>query len=143
MLQANAKAAVPATHTMKRLALYLMALLYVAAGIIHFTDPGFYLKIMPDWLPAHQLLLYLSGIAEMMLGLLLLFCRTRLLAAWLIVAMLVVFLLLIHIPMTLDYWQNNTSGLWLTIARIPLQFLLIWWAWQYTRPTAVTHSALK
>jgi len=128
---------------MKRLALYLMALLYVAAGIIHFTDPRFYLKIMPDWLPAHQLLLYVSGVAEIILGMLLLFRRTRPLAAWLIVAMLVVFLLLIHIPMTLEYWQNNTPGLWLTIARIPLQFLLIYWALQYTRPQATAHPASK
>lgn len=120
-----------------------MALLYGAAGIIHFTDPGFYLNIMPGWLPAHQLLLNLSGIAEIILGLLLLPRQTRPLAAWLIIAMLVVFLLLIHIPMTLDYWQNNTPGLWLTIARIPLQFLLIWWAWQYTKPQEAGHPALK
>ncbi|MBF9252776.1 DoxX family protein [Pontibacter sp. 172403-2] len=128
---------------MKRIALYLMVLLYVAAGVIHFTTPGFYLNIMPDWLPTHQLLLNLSGIAEIILGLLLLPRQTRPLAAWLIIIMLVVFLLLIHIPMTLDYWQNNTPGLWLTIARIPLQFLLIWWAWQYTRHRATGHPALK
>lgn len=73
-----------------------MALLYGAAGIIHFTDPGFYLNIIPGWLPAHQLLLNLSGIAEIILGLLLLPRQTRPLAAWLIIAMLVVFLLLIH-----------------------------------------------
>lgn len=36
--------------------------------------------------------------------------------------------------MVQDYWSNNHPQKWLTVGRLPLQFLLIWWAYQYTKP---------
>ena len=44
--------------------LWLMGILYLAAGVNHFVHPDFYLKIMPPYLPWHQELVYLSGLAE-------------------------------------------------------------------------------
>ncbi|RYY97048.1 MAG: DoxX family protein, partial [Chitinophagaceae bacterium] len=55
----------------------LMALLYVAAGVNHFVHPAMYLAIMPPWLPAHAALVAISGVAEVVLGVLLLVPRTR------------------------------------------------------------------
>ncbi len=62
--------------------LWLMGALYIAAGIYHFVDPAFYVKIMPPYLPWHLELVYLSGVAEILLGALVLIPATRSLAAW-------------------------------------------------------------
>lgn len=109
-----------------------MALLYMAAGVVHFIRPDFYLGIMPGWLPRPTALVLISGIAEFLLGVLLLLPATRRFSAWLIIAMLLVFLLLIHVPMLIDYSARNHPYLWLAILRIPIQFVLIRWAWAYT-----------
>ena len=45
-----------------------------------------------------------------------------------------------NIQMTHDYWSVNHPQKYITIARLPLQFILIWWAYQYTKP--VEHSKL-
>jgi hypothetical protein len=67
---------------MKQAGLYLMALLYIGAGVLHFVVPKFYLRIMPPYLPAHHLLVALSGVAEVIVGVGLLIPATRVWAAW-------------------------------------------------------------
>ena len=116
---------------MKKTTLYIMSLLYMSSGIYHFVNPNYYLKLMPDFLPAHLSLVYLSGVIEILLGLLLLPNSTRMLSIWLIIAMLVVFFFAIHIPMTINFYNTDNPGLLLTIIRLPIQFLLIWWALMY------------
>jgi len=54
-----------------------MSALYIIAGVNHFVNPLFYKKMMPPWLPAHDLLIQISGWAEILLGLLLLPVQTR------------------------------------------------------------------
>ncbi len=83
----------------KKLSLILIVLLYVGAGINHFLNPGFYVSIMPPYIPAHWLMVTLSGIAEVMLGLALIPKGTRRIAAILIAVMLVLF-----IPVHLLCW---------------------------------------
>ena len=78
--------------------LYFMGVLYTVLGFLHFTNTGFYRPFMPKSLPAHDLLIYLSGIAEILLGIGVLFPQTRNLALWGIIAMLLVFLL-VHVNM--------------------------------------------
>ena len=48
--------------------LYLCALLYIAAGINHFVNAEMYLRTMPSYLPAHEALVALSGVIEIVLG---------------------------------------------------------------------------
>ena len=67
----------------------LLAVLFVAAGALHFLYPGTYLKIMPPILPAGLVLVYISGVAEMLGGVGLLVPGTRKDAAWALVALLV------------------------------------------------------
>lgn len=67
----------------------LLAIFMVGAGAMHFVRPDFYLKIMPPYLPWHLQLVYLSGVFEVALGLLLLVTRFSNLAAWGIVALLI------------------------------------------------------
>ena len=119
---------------MKKVFLYIMVFIYTAAGIYHFVNPLFYEAMMPVWLPYHSLFNYSGGIAEIILAIMLLFERTRKISSLLIIAMLLVFLFIIHIPMTLEFYKTNNSGFWISIIRLPFQFVLIWWAWLYTKP---------
>lgn len=112
--------------------LYLMVLLYIGAGINHFVKPEFYEKMMPSYIPFHLFCIYFSGIYEVLFALLLIPIKTRKVSAWLIVAMLVVFFV-IHIQMLIDNLDNNGVMFWASIIRIPIQFVLIWWAYLYTK----------
>jgi uncharacterized membrane protein len=77
---------------MKRISLYLQSGFYFFAGINHFINPNFYLPLIPDYLPLHELINILSGIVEIILGILLFLPQTRKIASWGIAAMLVLFI---------------------------------------------------
>ena len=109
-----------------------MALLYIAAGINHFLNPDIYLNIMPPYLPQPNLLVYISGLLEILLGLLLLPRLTRRVAAWGIILLLIA-VFPANIQMAINYGQTNHLGLWISLLRLPLQIVLIWWAWTFTR----------
>jgi uncharacterized membrane protein len=36
--------------------------------------------------------------------------------------------------MAQDFWSKNHSQKYIGLARLPLQFIMIWWAYQYTKP---------
>ncbi|HTL80390.1 MAG TPA: DoxX family protein [Bacteroidia bacterium] len=118
---------------MRKALFWLMPPVYSLAGVYHFIDPVFYDRLMPSWIPQHALLILVSGIIEILLGLALYLPQTRKISAWLIIAMLVVFLFVIHIPDTISFYGTNAKWFWISLARIPLQFYLIWWAKKFTR----------
>jgi uncharacterized membrane protein len=122
-------------HLVKRALKYLMAVLYLAGGLNHFLNPGFYLRMMPPWLPWHEALVALSGVAEMLLGALVLVPRFQRLAAWGLIALLVaVFPANVHMALHPGLFpEAPPAALW---GRLPLQGLLILWAWWFTRPEA-------
>ena len=66
----------------KLVTVYIMSFAYTYVGIRHFIDPDFFLAIMPDYLPFHLELVYLSGLAEIILGLLLLNKKTNCSRCW-------------------------------------------------------------
>jgi len=88
------------------------------------------MRIMPRYLPAHKLLVLLSGLAEVGLGLGLLFEPTRNASIYGIVLMLLIFLL-VHFYMLSSKKAGAGIARWILALRIPLQFLLIWWALFY------------
>jgi hypothetical protein len=55
---------------------WILAIFMIVAGLNHFRSPGMYMKIMPPYLPWHEELVFLSGVAEAGLGLLLLIPKT-------------------------------------------------------------------
>ena len=73
----------------KRPLLYVMGPLYVVAGVLHFVAPELYAQIIPPFLPAPLALVYLSGVAEIAVGIGVLIPRTRHYAAWATIALLV------------------------------------------------------
>jgi uncharacterized membrane protein len=77
---------------LKKVNLFLISGFYVFAGINHFIDPDFYYGLIPDYLPFHEAINYLSGIAEILLGIGVLFQKTRKLSSNLLVLMLVLFI---------------------------------------------------
>ena len=112
--------------------IYLMAVFYITAGIFHFIKPGIYRSIMPSWLPWHNELIIVSGIAEIILGTLVIPTHTRSTAAWLIMILLIA-VFPANIQMAINWAKKKNPRLWIAICRVPVQFILIWWAWQYTR----------
>jgi uncharacterized membrane protein len=111
---------------------WLLAVLFVAAGVNHFVNPGFYVGIMPPYLPWPLTLVYLSGVFEIVLGLLLLVPKFQRLAAWgLILLLIAVFPANIHMAMHPELFPAYPPvALWI---RLPLQGVLIAWAWWFTR----------
>lgn len=110
--------------------LYIMAVLYIAAGINHFIKPKMYLRIMPNYLPNHKLLVALSGLSEIMLGIMICIPLLKNIAIILIILMLFVFLT-VHFYMISN--EKASAGLprWVLFLRIPLQFALMYWAYSY------------
>lgn len=107
-----------------------MAAIYVFAGFMHFIKPKMYMRIMPRYLPNHKLLVLISGIAEIALGIALCIPVLKTTAIYGIIAMLVVFLL-VHFYMLSGEKASAGIPKWILILRIPLQFVLMYWAWSY------------
>jgi uncharacterized membrane protein len=113
---------------------YVLAAFMVFGGINHFLNPDFYLHMMPGYMPFHPELVALSGVAEIGLGALTFFNRTKRIAGLLIVAMLIVFFT-VHIDMLVHAGDKYADlPLILLWGRIPLQFVLIWWTLWSTSP---------
>ena len=107
------------------------ATLFVVAGIGHFVATDFYLRIMPPYLPWHRPLVLLSGVIEIALGVLLLVPRTSVFAAWCLIALLIaVFPANIHLYLHQEIWPLPPL---VHLLRLPLQAVLILWAYAYTR----------
>ena len=105
-----------------------MALLYVAAGINHFASTQVYMEIMPGYIPWHLFFVYLTGVMEIAFGILLLPRATRSAAAWMIIGLLIV-VFPANVQMMLNDLHRHSPKLWITIVRLPLQVVLIWWAY--------------
>lgn len=111
---------------------WLFGILFILAGLNHFRSPGFYINIMPPYLPWHGELVAISGVAEVALGAMLLFRRWAATAGWGLIALLVaVFPANLHMSMHPELYPSIPPiALWL---RLPLQGLLIAWAYWYAR----------
>lgn len=110
--------------------LYLMAVIYIFAGTMHFIKPKAYLRIMPRYLPNHKLLVQLSGIAEIMLGIGLCFPLLKDLSIYGIILMLL-FFLMVHVYMLTGEKASAGIPKWILLLRIPMQFGLMYWAYWY------------
>ncbi len=118
----------------KRALRWLLAGFMTLAGLNHFVSPDVYVGMMPAVLPAPLVLVYLSGIAEIAGGLGLLPRRTRKLAAWALIALFVaVFPANINMAINGLPLGDRNVPLWALWARLPLQLVLIAWAYLFTR----------
>ena len=120
----------------KRLLLYLMGLGYVIAGVLHFVVPELYAQIIPPFLPAPLALVYLSGVAEIAVGVGVLIPRTRRYAAWATIALLIaIFPANVYMATSMvvvDGIGGTNPSPVIRWGRLPLQGVLILWAYWYT-----------
>jgi uncharacterized membrane protein len=102
----------------------LLAAFFIFAGISHFTNRAFFIAIVPPYLPWPAALVYISGVAEILLGALLMVPRTARLAGWGLIALLIaVFPANIHMAMHADRYPTISPTV--LLIRLPLQGVLI------------------
>ncbi len=122
----------------RRIARVVLTVAMVAVGVKHFADPEPFVRIVPRALPAPLLLVWISGVAEIALGLLVLvphpLARRR--ARWGLIALYVA-VFPANINMAVNGIQLDPSDpipAWAAWARLPFQVLFIAWAWWVTSP---------
>lgn len=111
--------------------LYVMAGIYIIAGSMHFIKPKMYMRVMPKYFSNHKSWVYISGITEIGLGIGLCIPSLKEVSIYCIIAMLLVFLVTIHIYMLSGEKASAGIPKWILILRIPLQFGLMYWAWMH------------
>lgn len=124
--------------TAQKIGLFHAAILYVVAGVFHFTKTEAYLKIMPPYIPYHVPLVLISGVFEILGGLGLLLPQMRRAAAWGLIALLIA-VFPANIYMATNPIQAGAVSVApaLRWARLPLQLLLVWWLLWCTRSRAI------
>ena len=122
-----------------RIGRVVMGALYVVAGAGHFVLTRAFEGIVPDYLPAHRALVMVSGVAEIAGGVgVMLAARYPTLgraAAWGIVVLLVC-VFPANVWMVQHPERFAGVPVWAMWVRLPLQGVLMWWAWRYTRSCA-------
>ncbi|WP_242510058.1 DoxX family protein [Hymenobacter persicinus] len=117
----------------KHISSYALALAFIGVGVLHFLFAKQFARIVPPYLPAPMLLVYLSGAAEVAGGLGLLGAAIRRWASWGLIALLVAVF-----PANVYMLQAHGAGfavpLWALWLRLPLQLVLMAWVWWAGRP---------
>ncbi|OYU80848.1 MAG: DoxX family protein [Flavobacterium sp. BFFFF1] len=111
--------------------LYVMAAIYLLAGLNHFRKPQLYRKIIPPYLPWHAAINYTSGAAEIVIAIGLCIPAISAYTAWGLIALLIAVF-----PANIYMYTEKNASLrmpkWLLLLRLPLQVVLIIWAYIYT-----------
>ena len=119
-------------NTLKISSVYIMSVFYVSVGIDHFRRPTWYVEIVPPFLPYKLELVIISGVAEVILGFMLLSPKMRFLAANGLILLLV---LVYPANIYLAYTNGAALGTSPLIAwgRLPLQFVFIGIAYLHSK----------
>jgi uncharacterized membrane protein len=104
---------------------FVIGALFIVAGVLHFTIPHFYEAIVPPPLPPREMV-QISGIFEILGGVGVLLPQTRVFSAWSLIALLLA-VFPANVYMAIDPKFQKVAPLWGLYARLPLQFVLIWW----------------
>ncbi len=109
----------------------LLAIFFIYAGIQHFIKPVFYQPFVPAFLPFKTAIIYMSGVLEVLFGVLLLIPKYTKLGATGILVLLLIFLP-VHVwdvfSETPAIGSQNAAYI-----RLPVQFLFIAWAYGVKR----------
>ena len=104
---------------------WIIAAFFVVAGANHFLNPDPYLSMMPGYLPWPSALVWISGVAEIMGGLGILFRATRALAGWGLIALLIA-VFPANLQAALHGWPGSNFPAWALWLRLPFQPVFIW-----------------
>jgi uncharacterized membrane protein len=124
-------------NLLKKISLALLVIGYLVAGANHFYNPPSYWHIIPAYIPYPHFVNILAGCFELLFAVMLCFYKTRQLAAWGIILMLIAFIP-VHIDMVIRAPFLLGGSIVVTpfiawIRLVVLQPLLILWAWGYTK----------
>lgn len=118
---------------MPRIPLLFIALFFIIGGIAHFVAADFFILMMPDYLGYHKQLVSISGVFEVLGAIGILVPKTRLLAAYGLIALIIaVYPANINMAVHADHYKN-ISAFFLYI-RLPVQLLFIWFVWWAVTP---------
>jgi uncharacterized membrane protein len=111
----------------------LLAGFFIGSGVNHFVIPRAYEAIVPPRLRGDaKRVVALSGVAEVAGGLgVLVPSMRRLSGLWLIALLAAVFPANLYMARTPERFRRIPP--WALYARLPLQPLMMWWAWRATR----------
>jgi len=85
-------------HIVSKIAIYLLAIVLIIFGIYHIKSPYDLVVYVPEFLPGGILWVYLTGVAFILVGISFLTNRFVKIAGYILAALLLVFILTIHIP---------------------------------------------
>ena len=119
-------------YDIKYFSLIVMGVFYISIGISHFTSPIWYVQIVPPYLPYKLELVYISGLFEILFGGMLLFKKTRFLAGWGLILLLIAVY-----PANIYLAQTNGAALGISPSiawgRLPFQFVFIGLAYWHSK----------
>jgi uncharacterized membrane protein len=117
---------------LKFISVVIMSVFYVSVGVSHFTNPFWYLQIIPLVLPYKLALVYISGFFEILFGTMLIYKKTRFLAGWgLIMLLVAVYPANIYLAQTNGAAMETTA--FIAWSRLPIQFIFIGIAYWHTK----------
>ncbi len=115
----------------------VFAVCMIVAGTTHFIAPDTYVKIVPPQLPYPEAIVYISGFFEILGGIGLLVPFVSQAAAWgLVLLLIAVYPANINMAVNNIHLDNVPDGNWFQAIRLPFQFVLVAWAYWYTRSDA-------
>ncbi len=105
---------------------WLLVVLYVVAGVLHIALPQPFIKITPDWVPMPALVIFLTGLCEIVGAAGLLFHPLRK-AAGVGLALYAVCVFPANINhAAIDLSTQTGLGLWYHLPRLALQPVVVW-----------------
>ena len=114
----------------KSFLIIISSIFYVIVGIKHFIEPEYFLSIVPPYLPYHLELVYISGLFEILFGLLILFPKYRYYGAiGLILLLIAVFPANIYLAQSNEAQEAIGATQEIATWRLPIQGVLIWIAY--------------
>jgi uncharacterized membrane protein len=120
----------------RRASPHLLAAFFIASGVNHFAMGRAYRQIVPPRLQGQaRIVVHVSGVAEVLGGAGVLLPRTRRIAgAGLIALLAAVFPANLYMAREPERFRRFPR--WALYGRLPLQPLMMWWAWRATRRRA-------
>lgn len=107
---------------------FVIGMFLLLAGITHFANPDFFNDIVPPWLPPSEAFwTYISGVAEIIAGAMLLWPATRRRGAYAAAALFIA-VYPANLYMAWDWRDHPASDQLISYGRLPFQFLFIWLA---------------
>lgn len=114
----------------KSFLIIISSIFYVIVGIKHFIEPEYFLSIVPPYLPYHLELVYVSGLFEVLFGILILLPKYRYYGAiGLILLLIAVFPANIYLAQNEIAQEAIGATQEIAIWRLPIQGILIWVAY--------------